>query len=311
MTVKQFLLLLIPSALWGSSFIFMHHLSPVFGPILTTTIRIIIGATFLVTLFAIQKYKIHWKRDYKLFMIIGISNSAVPFVLYSYAALYIPSSLSVIINSTSPMFGAVFGLLLLRDKISVMKVVGLLLGTVGVGFVSSEILATQSIELVLSIVACVTAALLYGLSGAIVKKHALHIEPRQLTAGSLTFAAIGMLITYSILSIAGKNPEIVSENLLLDIGLIIAFGVLCTSIPYIVYYKLLQEVGPVKALMVTYLMPVFGLMWGLIFGEVIKVLMIIGLFIILAGIYAISYKKKELQLLFSCSILILLVLGDQ
>lgn len=295
MTIKQFLLLLIPSALWGSSFMFMHHLSPVFGPILTSTIRIIVAALFLIVVFMIQNYKIHWKRDYKLFMIIGISNSAIPFSLYAYAALYIPSSLSVIINSTSPMFGAIFALLLLKDKLNVTKVLGLLLGSIGVGFVSSDILADPSLELVLSIIACSLAALLYGFSGAYVKKYAGHIESKQLTVGSLTFAGIGMIVLIAILTLLNNPVTITSENIVLDIVLIIAFGILCTSIPYLVYYKLMKEVGPVKALMVTYLMPVFGLLWGIIFGETITVYMVIGLIIILIGIYVLSYKKKELS----------------
>lgn len=295
MTVKQFLLLLIPSALWGSSFIFMHHLSPVFGPTLTATIRIIIASIFLISLFAIQGYKVHWKRDYKLFIIIGITNSAIPFSLYAFAALYIPSSLSVIINSTSPMFGAIFGLLLLQDRLKPTMIAGLLLGTLGVGLVSSDILAQNSLELYLSIMACVFAALLYGLSGAIVKKYALHIEPKQLTVGSLTVAGIGLSVLYFVLLLTGNTPEIVSENIVIDVLLILAFGILCTSIPYIVYYKLIQEIGPVKALTVTYLMPAFGLLWGIIFGEKIKVLMVIGLVVILIGIYILSYKKKELE----------------
>jgi len=294
MTIRQFLLLLIPSALWGSSFIFMHHLSPVFGPMLTATIRILVASIFLISLFFVQGYKVHWKRDYRLFFIIGITNSAVPFSLYAYAALYIPSSLSVIINSTSPIFGAIFGLMLLKDKLSEMKVIGLFMGTIGVGLVSSDILAQNSLELYLSITACVLAALLYGLSGAIVKKYALHIEPKQLTVGSLSFAGVGLFILFVVLSFAGQTPQIVSQNIALDIFMIIAFGILCTSIPYIVYYKLIQEIGPVKALTVTYLMPAFGLLWGIIFGEIITPIMIVGLLVILLGIYVLSYKKKEL-----------------
>jgi len=294
MTIRQFLLLLIPSALWGSSFIFMHHLSPVFGPMLTATIRILVASIFLISLFFVQGYKVHWKRDYRLFFIIGITNSAIPFSLYAYAALYIPSSLSVIINSTSPIFGAIFGLMLLKDKLSEMKVIGLFMGTIGVGLVSSDILAQNSLELYLSITACVLAALLYGLSGAIVKKYALHIEPKQLTVGSLSFAGVGLFILFVVLSFAGQTPQIVSQNIALDIFMIIAFGILCTSIPYIVYYKLIQEIGPVKALTVTYLMPTFGLLWGIIFGEIITPIMIVGLLVILLGIYVLSYKKKEL-----------------
>jgi len=294
MTGRQLLLLLIPSALWGSSFIFMHHLSPVFGPTLTATLRTVIASIFLMGMFAIQGYKVYWKRDYKLFILIGITNSAIPFSLYAYAALYIPSSLSVIINSTSPMFGAMFGLMMLRDKLSGRTIFGLLLGTAGVGLVSSDILAQNSFELYLSIGACVGAALLYGLNSTIVKKYATHIEPKQLTVGSLTFAGVGLMLLYFILSLTGKTPEIVSQNIALDIGVIIAFGVLCTSIPYIVYYKLIKEIGPVKALTVTYLMPVFGLFWGILFGEVITLVMVFGLVVILSGIYILSYKKKEL-----------------
>ena len=172
MTLKQFLLLLVPSALWGSSFIFMKELSPIFGPLLTSTLRIVFASLFLFILYYFQNYKVNFKRDWKLFFIIGLGNSAVPFVLYAYAALYIPSSLSVIINSTSPMFGAIFGFMLLGDKLSLSKIIGISLGTLGVGLISSLVFAENSLELYLSIFACLGAALLYGLSGAYVKMKA-------------------------------------------------------------------------------------------------------------------------------------------
>ena len=121
MSIKQFFMLLFISSLWGGSFIFMKMLSPIFGPILTSSFRLIAASLFLFVLFYFQKYKVHWKRDLKLFLIIGLGNSAVPFVLYAYAALYIPASLSVILNSTSPMFGAIFGFLLLGVRLSFNK----------------------------------------------------------------------------------------------------------------------------------------------------------------------------------------------
>lgn len=296
MNLKQFLLLLIPSALWGSSFMFMHHLSPVFGPVLTATIRIIVASIALLIFLQIQNESMDWKKNYKLYALIGVMNSAIPFSLYAYAALYIPSSLSVIINSTSPMFGAMFGIFILKDKMSLKTAIGLLLGTIGVGFVSSDILATNSLELVLSILACIIAALLYGLSGALVKKSALHINPKQLTTGTLSFAGLFLFILVAILSVMNGLPVIESNNLTMDILLIILFGIICTSIPYIVYYKLLQEVGPVNALMVTYLMPIFGIIWGIIGGEIITVYMMVGLLIILSGIYVVNYQKKEEKL---------------
>lgn len=293
MTFKQFLLLLIPSALWGSSFIFMKELAPIYGPVLTSALRILFASLFLIVLFAIQKYKVEWKREWKLFVIIGLGNSALPFVLYSYAALYIPSSLSVILNSTSPMFGALFGYLLLKDKLTWNKYVGVILGSTGVAIVASIVTVEGTTEMYLSIASCLGAALLYGLSGAYVKKYALHIEPKQLTVGSLTTAGVFLLILYGILGIFKLNPEIMSSNIGLDLLLIVVFGIMCTSIPYIVYYKLLQEIGPVKALAVTYLMPIFGIIWSLIYGEAFALQSVIGLFVILLGIYVLSLKKDN------------------
>ena len=293
MSLKQFLLLLIPSALWGSSFIFMKELAPIFGPVLTATLRIIAASLFLIILFLVQGYKVHWKRDWKLFMIIGLGNSAIPFSLYAYAALFIPSSLSVILNSTSPMFGVLFGLIMLGSRISWNKLVGVLLGTVGVGFVSSIAFSENSIEVYLSVLACIGAALLYGWSGAYVKKYAQHIEAKQLTVGSLTFAGGFLIIVSIVMMILNVNGEVITDNLFRNLGLVVLFGILCTSIPYIVYYKLLQEVGPTKALMVTYLMPIFGLIWSMLYGESIVLTTILGLIIILGGIYLLSMEKEK------------------
>ena len=293
MSLKQFLLLLIPSALWGSSFIFMKELAPIFGPVLTATLRIIAASLFLIILFLVQGYKVHWKRDWKLFMIIGLGNSAIPFSLYAYAALFIPSSLSVILNSTSPMFGVLFGLIMLGSRISWNKLVGVLLGTVGEGFVSSIAFSENSIEVYLSVLACIGAALLYGWSGAYVKKYAQHIEAKQLTVGSLTFAGGFLIIVSIVMMILNVNGEVITDNLFRNLGLVVLFGILCTSIPYIVYYKLLQEVGPTKALMVTYLMPIFGLIWSMLYGESIVLTTILGLIIILGGIYLLSMEKEK------------------
>ncbi len=293
MTLKQFLLLLIPSALWGSSFIFMKELAPIFGPVLTAALRIVSAAVFLIILFAVTKYPIMWKKYWKKYLIIGIGNSAIPFSLYAYAALYIPASLSVILNSTSPMFGAIFGYILLKDRLTWNKFVGLLLGSLGVGIVSSLVLANSSLELYLSILGCLGAALMYGLSGAYVKKYALEIEAKQLTVGTLTFAGVGLLILWVLLIPFGINPTVVIDALGWNIALIIVFGIMCTSIPYIIYYRLLQEIGPLKALTVTYLMPVFGVIWSLFYGETIELNTIVGLFVILVGIYVLSLQKKE------------------
>jgi len=286
MALKQFLLLLFISAIWGASFIFMKVLSPVFGPVLSASLRMLVAALALFILFKIQNYKVHWKRDYKLFFIIGLGNAAVPFILYSYAALYIPASLSVILNSTSPMFGAIFGFLLIGDKLNPSKIVGLIVGTLGVIIVSSFSFSNSSFEVYISIIACVLAATMYGVTGAIVKKYAQHIEPKALTLGGMLISGLAILPFAVISPVTG----VITLNVLL---LLIAFGVFSTAIPYVIYFKVLKEIGPVKALTTTYLMPVFGIIWAiLILNEKLELNSVLGLIVILIGIYLISKKKK-------------------
>lgn len=292
MTVRQFLLLLIPSMLWGSSFIFFKELSPIYGPLLTSAIRILFAGLFMWIFFVVTKRSLDFKNNFMFLLIVGILNSAIPFTLYAYAALYIPSSLSVIINSTSPMFGALLGVFVLHEKLSLQKMLGLILGIVGVGIVSSFVFIEGNYLLYLSILACLVAALMYGIAGVYVKKVEHGLDPYQLTFGSLSFAGIGMIILYVILIPFHVNPEILSTNLWLEISMLVLFGVLCTSIPYIIYYKLIMEIGPVKALTVTYLMPVFGIVWSLIYGEEFRFVMVLGLVVILIGIYVISNEKK-------------------
>jgi len=285
MNIKQFSLLVFISALWGSSYIFMKVLSPVFGPVITASFRLIIAAIFLFILFKFQNYKVNWKRDYKLFFIIGVLNAGVPFFLYSYAALHIDASLSVILNSTAPMFGALFGYFIMKDKLSYLKIIGLVIGSLGVGIVSSVTLASGSAEFIISIIACLFASSLYGLSGVIIIKHAKKIEPKALALGSMFFGGISLLPFIIIFPIQGKvSLEIISY--------LMVFGILCTAIAFLIYFKLIKEIGTIKALTVTYLMPVFGIVWAfIILGERPNASMIIGLIIILVGIYLISKRK--------------------
>ena len=266
-----------------------------FGPLLTSGVRIMFSSIFMFLFFAITKREMNWRANIKVLFVVGILNSAIPFTLYAYAALYIPSSLSVILNSTSPIFGAMLGVFILKEKISLNKYIGLLVGFVGVGIVSSFVFVEPDKLMIFSIIACLLAAFMYGLAGVYVKQKGNGLDPYTLTYGSLTFAGISMLVLYVVLIPFNIHPEIVSSNIPFDILLLVLFGILCTSIPYIVYYKLIIEIGPVKALTVTYLMPIFGIVWSLIYGEEFRITMIIGLLVVLVGIYILSLKKEIKQ----------------
>jgi len=287
MNIKQFSLLLLISAIWGGSFIFMKELSPVFGPVLTSSLRLLSASAFLFIVYFFQKYKMNWRKNFKVFLLLGLGNSAIPFTLYAYAALYISPSISVILNSTAPMFGAIFAYIIVKDNLSYKKMLGLLLGTVGVGVVTSITFAEGTIELYFSVIACILAAALYGLSGVYAKKYASHIEAKELTLGSITISGI-ILLPFTIFSPVSGT---VTFEL---IGMIIVFGVLCTAVAYLIYYYLLKEIGTVKALTVTYLMPVFGIFWSYLFySEIITLNTLFGLVLISIGIALVTHKNKN------------------
>lgn len=285
MTIKNTLKLILLSAIWGGSFIFMRIISPVLGPVLTASMRTLIAGLFLIVIFKFTRYKIYWKRDYKQFIIIGIINSSIPFYMYAYAALHIPASLSAIMNSMSPMFGAIFSAIFLIEPLTIKKSTGLILGTIGVAIVTSLNVAGVGISYYLSLGACIVAAICYGIGSIYIKLKASHIEPKAIAAGSQFFAGLALLpfIIFDPISINLDFKLVVT---------VILFAVICSALAYLIYYDLILNIGPTKALTVTFLIPIFGIIWGyLLLHEPIKLSTIIGGLVILLGTFLVTSSK--------------------
>jgi len=278
--------LIVLSMIWGGSFIFMRILSPVLGPVLTASMRTLLAGVFLLIVFRITKYKMFWQRDFKHFLIIGIVNSSIPFYLYAYAALHIDASLSSILNSLSPMFGAVFSAVFLIEKLNLRKGIGLILGTIGVGVITSINLMGGGIQYTLSLGACITAAMCYGLSGIYIKLKASHIEAKAIAAGSQLLAGIALL------PFVYFSPPM--GHITIDIiGMTIVFAIICSAVAYLLYYDLMTSAGPTRALTVTYLIPISAVIWGVILlNEKITLQVLLGGSIILLGTYLINVVKR-------------------
>jgi drug/metabolite transporter (DMT)-like permease len=266
----------------------MRVLAPVFGAVGTAALRLLIAGVFLMMVFKVSNYKILWKRDWKILFIIGVINSAIPFSSFAFAALYIPASISVVINSMTPMFGSLFAALILGEKLTMQKGMGLVLGTTGVIIISGSKALPVTMEAYLAIAACVLATICYGLAGALIKKYANKIETKALAGGSQIFAGLSLL---PILLVTG-----VSQPVTVNVGmLMIVFAILCSAIAYLIYFHLIKEMGPTSALSVTFLMPVFGILWGkLILNEVIYSQMLVGAVVILMGTYLVVRKPKSI-----------------
>ena len=278
--------LILLAAIWGASFMFMRVGVPEFGPIIFTTLRTGIAAVFLLFCLALFKETKALKGQWRDIFVVGALNTAIPFVLFGYATLTLTAGTTSVLNATTPMFGAIVAYAWLKDKLSLSSTFGLVIGFLGVYLLVSENLhfdltltqpAVKSNTL-LPTLAAMLAALCYGISANYTKKYLSNIKPLALAAGS-QIAATALLLPLSLFFLPQTLP---SSNALWSVLLI---GIVCTGFAYILFFRLIAQLGPAKAISVTYLIPAFGILWGGLFlGEIISLMMLIGCGVILLGV---------------------------
>ena len=287
MATVDVLLLLALSAIWGSSFIFIRYLAPIIGPLATADARMLFAGVALVLFFLLTRFKPEWRKNGRHFLVIGLLNSAIPFVLYSVAALALPAAMEAIFNSMSPMFGAIFAALWMDEKLTPRKIAGLLLGLTGVVVMSSLGGLSLDAKTVLAVAACVLAPMCYGLAGVYIRTRASHVRPMAVAGGSQLLGGFALL---PFVAIAPPPLAAIDARVAL---IVVAFALLCSAVAYIMYYKLIADIGPTKALTVTFLIPVFAMAWGLLFlNETITWSMILGAVIILVGTFLVAARPK-------------------
>ncbi len=282
MNLVNALLLLALSAIWGSSFIFMRYLAPILGPVVTADMRVLLGGAALAGFFALIRFRPQWRRNWKHFVIVGLVNSGVPFLLYSFAALYLPASLEAILNALAPLFGAVFSAIWLAERLTLRKVAGLVLGIGGVVLVSSLAGFERTPMGWLAFGACILAPACYGLSGVYIRKRAAAVPPMAMAGGSLLSA--GLILLPLVFVFPPRAPATIGVA-----GITVGFALLCSAVAYVIYYRLIAQAGATSALTVTLLVPIFAMVWGLLFlRERVTASMIGGAAVILAGTFLIA-----------------------
>jgi len=269
--------LLLLAALWGASFMFMRVAAPAFGPVLLIELRVLLAALFLLP-FVLHKQQLGlvWQRRLPLTWV-GLFNSALPFCLFSWALLELSGGFTAIINATTPLFGAVIGVLLYQQAFSQRKLVGILVGLTGVtALVSSNENASLSGTLPAT-AAAFCAAACYGFA-ANYSSRALQGTPALAQAfGSQLTAAI-ILAVPAAMMLPAQMPDTG------DWLAVIALGVACTGIAYLLYFRLINNIGATSAVSVTFLIPAFAMGWGwLMIDEPVNPLMIISCVVILIG----------------------------
>lgn len=278
MTPKYVLELLLLASMWGASFIFMRIGSPEFGPVLLMALRTLTASLFLLPLVFFTKKQSGFKGYKAKIFVVGLFNTAIPFVLFGYATLTLSGGLTSVLNATTPMFGAIVAYLWFREKMSISASFGLLIGFIGVYLLMLDKLTLGQENILLPTLAALAASLCYGLSANYTKKYLTGISSTVLASGSQVAATI-VLLPLSFYFLPDQMP---SNTAIISVLLL---GVVCTGIAYIIFFHLIANLGPAKAISVTYLIPAFGLFWGSLFlNEVITSSMILGCGFILTGV---------------------------
>ena len=255
-----------------------------FGPLPTAAVRVAIAALFLLPLVWLRgllpKLRQHWRRTFFL----GLLNSGVPFACFSFALLSISTGLSAILNATVPMFGALAAWLWLKDKPNASRVIGLLVGFAGVALLAWKTTGGVAFKPDASgvapgwaVLACLLACICYGISASYTKRYLSGQTPLVTAAGSQIGATLGLALPAALLWPA-RMPGASAWLALL------AVGVVCTALAYILFFRLIEHAGPQRALAVTFVVPVFALLYGVMFlAEALTSWMLVCAFVIVCG----------------------------
>jgi drug/metabolite transporter (DMT)-like permease len=257
---------LLLAALWGSSFLFMRMGASEFGPLATAWTRVFVATLFLSPFMLQQGHWPVFKQNWKLVLGLGAFNSALPFALFAYAVMHISTGLSAILNAAVPLFAALVAWLWLGDRLNRWRIAGLIIGFVGVSVLANNQTTDHSAAnpdasasgQYTAIAACLLATICYAISGSFTKKYLPHLPPLVSATGSQLGATLALTLpAFWAMPIAMPSPTAWFALMVL--------GVACTGIAYILYFRLVNRAGPAKALTVTFLIPVFALIYGVAF----------------------------------------------
>ena len=271
----DFLLL---AAAWGSSFLFMRLGALEFGAWSTAGLRIGIAALAMLPLLWLRCDLQLVRRKAAPLLLVGLLNTGIPFALYCYALQHISTGLTSILNASSPLFGALVAWVWLREAPNRWRLLGLALGFVGIALLSWNKVSLGGSQTIWAVLACLGATLCYGIAASCTRKYLGGVPPLAITSASLVGAAL-LLALPTAWYWPAQMPGLSAW------GALLALGLLCTAWAYVLFYRLIAEAGPAKALTVTFMVPLFALLYGaLLLGEKVTLAMAGYGLVILLGV---------------------------
>ncbi|MGY1889523.1 IS1595 family transposase ISBsp7 [Pseudomonas fluorescens] len=250
------------AAIWGASFLFMRIIAPAIGTIPTGFFRVSIAAVGLLVILGLMRVRWDFKGKLKTVMLLGVINSGIPATLYSVAAQVLPAGYSAIFNATTPLMGVLIGGLFFSEKLTAAKLGGVFLGLLGVGVLTRAGPVAFDMQLLLGALACLLATTCYGFAGFLARRwldQAGGLDSRLSALGSMLGATLFLLPLFGYSVITAPPVSWGGWNVWLSL---LGLGLGCTAFAYIIYFRLLSSIGPVKSMTVTFMIPPFGVLWG-------------------------------------------------
>lgn len=265
------------AALWGGSFLFMRITSPVLGPIWLIEFRVsIAGLALLPLLIYLNSWQIVRRYFIPLF-VIGCLNTAIPFSLFAFASLYLNAGFASILNATAPLFGVVVAFVWQKEKLTLSRLLGFILGFVGVTILVGWQAFTATSSFFLAVGSGLLASLMYAIAAPYAKQNLSEVPSLVTASVSLLSAAIFLLPALPF-TVPKTTPE---PAIFLAV---LALALFSTALAYILYFHLIQAIGSTKTLTVAYLIPLFAMLSGSLFlDEPLTISMFIGCGLILLG----------------------------
>lgn len=275
-------MLLSLAALWGASFLFMRVSVSAFGPIVLADARVAIAGVALLAyasaIGARPALRARW-RDY---LLLGTINAALPFSLLAAAQLEIEASLAAVLNAMAPLFGALVAAVWLGQRITLGAKGGLVLGVAGVTLVVGLSPFTLDLPFVLAVLACLGAAFAYGVGANLVRERFAGEPPLSMAIGQQLAAAVVLLPLLPAVPLR-EAPDAV------DVACLLALALGSTGVAYLLYFRLLAELGATGGMTVIFVVPVFGVLWGALFlDEAIHLSTVLGGAVILLSVWLIT-----------------------
>lgn len=271
------------SAVWGFSFLFLRIASPALGPIFLVELRV--GSALLIMLplmLSMGKWG-EFRQHWKMVCLVGLTNMAIPFCFFAFAALNIGAGLLSIMNATVPFFTALIGFLVFAQRLPWLSIVGMAVGFAGVVVLALDPEAFGTGEgSMWAVPAALFACSLYGLALNLVAYKLQGVSGVTITTGSLLVSTI-LLLPIAVLNIP---DTFFTDSLGFGVwGSVLGLGIICTGFAYVMFYRLIERIGSSQAIMTTYLVPLFSILWGNLFlAEAVTFFTIFGCILVLLGV---------------------------